>query len=64
VKKRKGKPDRIEKKIITYTRCGDPRYLHGVGKCIDQRCKILGLYAAAKKGEIAGNVVVISAKAS
>ena len=63
VRKRKGKPDWIEKKIITHTRCGDPRYLHGVGKCIDQRCKILGLYAAAK-GEIAGNVVVISAKAS
>ncbi len=63
VKKRKGKPDRIERKIITYTRCGDPRYLNGVLKCISQRCKILGLYANTT-GEISGNVLVISAKAS
>lgn len=63
VKKRKGKPDRIEKKIITYTRRGDPRYLGGVLKCISQRCKILGLYANTT-GKISGNVIVISAKAS
>lgn len=61
VKKRKGKSDLIEKKIVTHNRCGDPRYLHGVLKCIDQRCKILGLYASAR-GEITGNVVVLSAK--
>lgn len=27
---------------------GDPRYLSGVQWCIEQRCKILGIYAAAK----------------
>lgn len=61
VRKRKGKPDRIEKKIITHTRCGDPRYLGGVLECISQRCKILGLYAS-KRGEISGNVIVIPPK--
>jgi hypothetical protein len=24
--------------------CGDPRYLEGVQWCVEQRCKILGLY--------------------
>jgi hypothetical protein len=32
----------------TEERAGDPRYLQGAERCVEQRCKILGLYAATK----------------
>ena len=34
-------------------RDGDPRFLEGIFKCIDKRCKMLGLDAPAKQ-EISG----------
>lgn len=36
---------------------GDPRFLAGVQWCIDQRCKIIGVYAPVKQ-EVSGPVVL------
>jgi predicted transcriptional regulator len=46
----KGKPgtDRQEATQSVKTHLGDPRYLQGVERCIDKRCKILGLDAPIK----------------
>jgi hypothetical protein len=37
------KPEQAEQTIYTENRCGDPRFLDGVLKCIERRCKLLGL---------------------
>jgi hypothetical protein len=44
-KRIKGKNPRTEVTRTEENRCGDPRFLAGVGWCIEQRCKLLGLYA-------------------
>ena len=41
-----GDTARLRAQIKKDQEWGDPRYLQGVERCIDQRCKILGLYAA------------------
>jgi len=38
--------NRIKNRTRNETMIGDSRYLDGVGKCIDTRCKILGLYSS------------------
>ena len=38
----------IEKTDKSEDRNGDPKYLQGIQWCIDQRCKILGVYAEIK----------------
>lgn len=43
----------VEQSQKSEDRNGDPRYLQGVQWCIEQRCKILGVYAAIKQ-EITG----------
>jgi hypothetical protein len=43
-----GDGDRTRAAIRKEDQHGDPRYLAGVQWCIEQRCKILGLYAAAQ----------------
>jgi hypothetical protein len=35
----------VEEKLIVKGQSGDPRYLAMIDKCIDRRCKLLGLYA-------------------
>lgn len=42
-----------EQTLKTEDRNGDPRFLQGVQWCIEQRCQILGIYAAVKQ-EITG----------
>jgi len=37
-----------EQTVRTEDRIGDPRFLQGVRWCIDQRCKIIGVYAPTK----------------
>ena len=58
--KKKGSPkmvDNIEKIEAEKSNPGDPRYLQGIERCIEQRCKILGLNAPKEiKGEISGNL--------
>ncbi len=58
--KKKGSPksiDNIEKIENERYNTGDPRYLQGIERCIEQRCKILGLNAPKEiKGEISGNL--------
>lgn len=56
-----GGDDRTRAQIITEVSEGDPRFLQGVQWCVEQRCKIIGLYAPAKQevtGEAGGPVVV------
>lgn len=40
-----GSPKQIEKTVQKFTLIGDPRFLQGIERCIDKRCKILGLDA-------------------
>jgi hypothetical protein len=58
--KKKGSPksvDSIEKIENERYSTGDPRYLQGIERCIEQRCKILGLNAPKEiKGEFSGNL--------
>ena len=56
------KPEQAEQTIYTENRCGDPRFLDGVLKCIERRCKLLGLDAPAKV-ETEGVIVIDSAPA-
>ena len=56
------KPEQAEQTIYTENRCGDPRFLDGVLKCIERRCRLLGLDAPAKV-ETEGVVVIDSAPA-
>jgi predicted transcriptional regulator len=46
--KDKDGPQATRAVVTTEERLGDPRYLAGVAWCIEQRCKILGLYAPEK----------------
>ena len=53
--KQRGKPGEAPGQVHTNTvertrkeQVGDPRFLNGVQWCIEQRCKIIGIYAAAK----------------
>ncbi len=43
-----GESKRHKVKVTTVKRDGDPRYLQGVQWCVEQRCKILGIYEASK----------------
>jgi hypothetical protein len=43
-----GDSDRTRAAIRTEEQHGDPRYLDGVQRCIEQRCKLLGLCAPQK----------------
>ena len=45
--------DTSRAQIIKFDSPGDPRFLAGVQWCIDQRCKILGVYAPLRQ-EISG----------
>lgn len=61
--KETGKPiaDSTEQTMKTEDRNGDPRYLDGVMKCIEQRCKLLGIYAPEKRehtGKDGGPIVI------
>jgi transcriptional regulator with XRE-family HTH domain len=56
------KPEQAEQTIYTENRCGDPRFLDGVLKCIERRCKLLGLDAPAKV-ETEGVIIIDSAPA-
>jgi hypothetical protein len=40
-----GKVVPIEEQFTTKGQSGDPRFLAMIDKCIDRRCKLLGLYA-------------------
>lgn len=45
-----GKVDSVERtEITTVTSAGNPRFLEIVAGCVDQRCKICGLFAAEKQ---------------
>lgn len=44
----KGDKDGSKASITKEQQTGNPSYLAGVGWCIEQRCKIFGLYEAAK----------------
>ena len=44
----KGDRESIEATMKEEERLGNPTYLSGVQWCIEQRCKILGIYAAVK----------------
>lgn len=37
-----------ERKTVTEELAGDPRFLQGIDRCIERRCKLLGLEAPAK----------------
>ena len=53
--------DTSRAQVVKYVDAGDPRFLAGVQWCVEQRCKVLGLYAAVKNehpGEGGGPVVV------
>jgi transcriptional regulator with XRE-family HTH domain len=55
------KPQQAEQTIYTENRSGDPRFLDGVLKCIERRCKLLGLDAPARNehsGKDGGPIVV------
>ena len=58
--KKKGSPksvDNVEKTEQDRFNMGDPRYLQGIERCIEARCKILGLNAPKEiKGEFSGNL--------
>ena len=41
--------------IVKYESAGDPRFLAGVQWCVEQRCKILGLYAPLRS-EVAATI--------
>ena len=56
------KPEQAEQTIYTENRCGDPRFLDGVLKCIERRCKLLGLDAPARI-ETEGVIVIDCAPA-
>jgi len=56
------KPEQAEQTIYTENRCGDPRFLDGVLKCIERRCKLLGLDAPAKV-ETEGVIIIDSVPA-
>lgn len=43
----------VERSETSVKLVGDPRFLDGVYRCIAERCKILGIYAAVKN-EVAG----------
>lgn len=49
-----GIPDKVEKTTRTEGQCGDPRYLEGVERCIEKRCKILGINAPEKHDVMSG----------
>ena len=49
----KGDRESIEATVREEERLGNPTYLNGVQWCIEQRCKILGIYAAVKN-EVTG----------
>ena len=51
-------PEEIEQTITTEQRTGDPRYLSGVQWCIEQRCKILGLYAKDKQRKTLQDAII------
>lgn len=46
-----------EKSLKREERCGDPRYLQGVQWCIEQRCKLLGIYQQADVSGLVINLV-------
>jgi hypothetical protein len=56
------KPEQAEQTIYTENRSGDPRFLYGVLKCIERRCKLLGLDAPARV-ETEGVIVIDCAPA-
>lgn len=45
------------KTLKAVERLGDPRYLDGIQKCIEQRCKILGIYQQADVSGLVINLV-------
>lgn len=49
--------EHMEKTLKEEERCGDPRYLLGVQWCIEQRCKILGIYQQADLSGLVINLV-------
>lgn len=46
-----------EKTLRTQEQCGDPRYLQTIQWCIEQRCKILGIYQQAELSGLVINLV-------
>ena len=44
----KEKSGEIEKSVIESASYGDPRFLQGIERCIERRCKLLGLDAPEK----------------
>jgi hypothetical protein len=48
-----------DKRVKTWKEVGATQYLDGIKWCIEQRCKILGLYAPTKQ-DISGNVATAS----
>lgn len=59
--KLQAKPEQAEQTIYTENRCGDPRFLDGVLKCIERRCRLLGLDAPQKQehtGKNGGPVLI------
>lgn len=42
------KDDSSDKTVKTYPQTGDPRYLDGILKCVERRCKLFGLDRPAK----------------
>ena len=56
----KPQPSEFEKTIQRKGQAGDPRFLTGVQWCVEQRCKILGVYAPEKREmDLRGNVAFI-----
>jgi len=45
---RNGTPRQVQAVYTTQQGRGDPRYLQGIERCIEQRCKLLGLYQPDK----------------
>jgi len=43
-----GKPDSVEKTIQRKGQVGDPRFIDKVCWCVEQRCKILGIYETSR----------------
>lgn len=54
----KGNPTPDTQTVKTEEQCGDPRYLQGIEKCLQETAKILGLYAPVKQ-DISGPLNVV-----
>ncbi len=53
-----GADKRYEAATRRQEQTGDPRFLAGVQWCIEQRCKIIGLYAPTKQEKDAGGELI------